>query len=66
MNAATWAAWVVPALTVGGATLIGVSKLTRMAVAIEQLAEALKGLSATDSDHERRIALLERSRPRRQ
>lgn len=63
MNAANWIAVMTPALALVGAGSAGVAKLTRMAVAIENLAKLLQAAAQIDTNHEARIAALEKHQP---
>lgn len=63
MTAADWIALILPAFAVAGAGTAGVSKLTRMAVAIEHLAQLLQAAAQIDTNHEARIAALEKAQP---
>ena len=60
MHVADWIALLTPALAVATAGYAGVAKLTRMAVAIEQLAKAMATVAEQVSDHEKRITTLEK------
>jgi hypothetical protein len=54
-----WIALVMPALVVAGAGWSGVKRLTRMTMAVEDLADTLRSQIATAADHEKRLIALE-------
>lgn len=62
MNASNWIQLVALIITISGGGTIGVSKLTRIAVAIEMLMKQIEGLAgvqaktaSTVQDHENRL-----------
>jgi hypothetical protein len=59
MSTGDWIALVMPALVVAGAAWSGVTRLTRMTLAVEELADTLKNQIATAADHEKRLIALE-------
>jgi hypothetical protein len=59
MSTGDWIALIMPALVVAGAAWSGVKRLTRMTLAVENLADTLKSQIATAADHERRLIALE-------
>jgi hypothetical protein len=59
MSTGDWIALVMPALVVAGAAWSGVKRLTRMTMAVEDLADTLRSQIATAADHEKRLIALE-------
>jgi hypothetical protein len=55
VNAADWIALLSPAGVIAGAAVVGTSKLTRIACAVEQLKESMLKVADKVDDHERRI-----------
>jgi predicted phage tail protein len=56
MHASDWIAIVACTLTMVGGGITGVSRLTRIAVAVETLAEAMRAVTARVEDHEKRLS----------
>lgn len=65
MHAAEWIALITPAIAVATAGYAGVVKLTRMAVALEQLTKSMEAAAVKVDSHEARIAALELRSPGR-
>lgn len=55
MDAATWAALAVPVLSVAGAVLMAVVKMTRLVDAVERLGNAMEKVAGQVEDHEHRL-----------
>jgi hypothetical protein len=65
MHAPEWIALITPGFAVAGACYAVVVKLTRMAVALEQLTTSMKAAAEKVDSHEARIAALELRSPGR-
>jgi hypothetical protein len=65
MHMAEWIGLLTPIMAMIGTGYAGVVKLTRMAVALEQVGESMKQAAAKVDNHEGRIAALEARSPGR-